>query len=760
MTHVPFTATEEVGSLRLPALALALCVLLGLPAGTLGEAPEPWLLRVTPSSADAAIHCNQSGVVAALPVDEGGDPVQLPFAPGRALMLDLDPRREWRLSIDVPGCWAPEATLDPTASRSEHDVLLWRAGAVAGHLVLERHEQAPEALEVRLTPVLGEMDTERPPIVSIVCPVQDMRFTCRLPAERFDLRIAAEDFIPVYRWDVMVAPGATRDLGDISLERGASLSGWIVTESSLSDRPQVQVVPEVVGGTGTRTGERLSQRALSVETTERGFFHVRGIAPGSYRVLAQAPGHGTAERAPVIIEERCEHVLEEPLVLEPFAEVAVSVDPPVGPALHPWTIRLRRQIPLSSMYRQVAEDRVDENGFWSRADLESGHYLVEVLDSEGSSHFQQELEANSTTRPLDVVLSLVPIRGRLRAAEQPLSRTLWFERMEGGHIRMISDENGEFQGVLPDEGSWKVRIAPSRGKGQRWLKEEVVVARPRGEAWAKVDIELPATHLVGEVLDADRRRVPGALVSVYDSDQPLAQVYTRDDGSFKIHGLPSGEISVRAEAEGNRESALTPVELGADDSSSVELIVREQRALRGRVVLNGRAFAGARIHYRVPRTPIAGSLYADPEGAFTLWLPAWVESVDVVVLAPGLPTKLTRIQVPTPGADLSPLVLEPIAGDLAVRLPSNGQPLYIRRDGSFVPIWSLFLPMDGGTLRGLDGSTGILHLPLEPGIYTVCPSPEESRRCESGYLAPAGQLMLNLRSVASRDSDNREGKGI
>lgn len=745
---------------RVSILSIAVCMVFGIPVGTLGQAREPWLLRLIPSSPDAATHCNQTGRLFALPLAEEERPAQFPVTPGEALRLDLDPLKEWQLSVDVPGCWAPETLLQPGAPKAEYEVFLWRSGAVTGRLVLGRHDQAPEGLEVRLTPSPGETDAEPPPIVSIACPVENTRFTCLLPAEQLDLRVSAEDFIPEYRWDVVVAPDATRELGEISLERGASLAGWVVTEGSPSDRPRVQVVPEVVGGSGTRTGERLSQRTLSVETTDRGFFHVRGVAPGSYRLQATATGYGTAERAPVVVEARREYVLEEPLVLEPFAEVAVSVDPPVGPALHPWKIKLRRQIPLSSMYRQVAEGRVDEDGFWSRVGLESGHYLVEILDSEGSSHLRQELEVDSATRPLEVVLSLVPVRGTLRAGEDPLSRTLWFERMEGGHIRMISDEEGNFEGVLPDEGIWRVVVKPSGGKGQRWLKEELVVARARGEAWAELDIELPATHLVGEVLDADRLPVPAALVSVYEHGQPLAQIYTRDDGSFEIHGLPIGDLLVRAEALGNRESSLTPVELGADDSSSVELIVREQRALRGRVILHGRAFAGARIHYRVPRSPVAGTLYANPQGAFTMWLPDWVTTVDVVVHAPGLPTKLTRVQVPSVGAELPPLVLETIAGELAAHLPSDGQTLYIRRDGSFVPIWSLFLPMDGGTLRGLDQATGILHLALEPGSYTICPSPEESRSCESGYLAPAGRLMLDLRRMASGDVDRLEGSGI
>lgn len=696
----------------------------------------------------------------ALPVTEGATPVQLAVTPGEPLGLDLDFTRPWRLAVEVPGCWAPDTFLEPTMFPAEVEVSLWRAGWVTGRLLAERHQDIPETVEIRLTPAPVPTDAERPPVASVTCPVKDTQFTCRLPAERLDLRIAAEDFIPEYRWDVLVAPSATRELGEISLERGASLAGWVVTEGSLPERPRVQLVPEVVGGSGTPAGERLSQRALGVEATDRGFFHVRGVAPGSYRLRATATGAGTAERAPVVIEERREHVLEESLVLEPLAQAAVWVDPPVGPNLQPWTIKLRREIPLSSMYQPVTEGPVDEHGTWSQAGLESGRYLVEVLDSKGSSHFREELDLDSHTRPLAVSLSLVPVRGMLRAGELPLSKKVWFESWDGKHVQMVSSENGTFEGVLPEEGIWRVRIEPTRGRGQRWLEDEIEVVRAKGETWAEVAIELPATHLVGKVLDADRQPVAGALVTVYGGSRPLAEIFTREDGSFETHGLPAGEIRVRAEARGHRESALTEVEVNADEPSPVELIVREQRALRGRVVLNGRPLAGASVHYQVPGAPLAQTLHANPQGTFRLWLPAWVETLDVVVLAPGLPTKLARIQVPAVGADLPSLELQTVSGDLAIRLPSGSQPLYIRGEGSFVPIWSLFLGVDRGRLRGLDESTGILHLPLEPGSYTICPSPEESRRCEGGYLAPGGSLMLDFHRGASDERKFRERSGI
>lgn len=722
------------------------------------EATDRWLIRLTPISAEAEEQCAPTGFLKALPLEEGVTPHRIPARLGQAVSTDLQATEEWTLSIDIPGCWAPDTPLEPLDAPAMRDIHLWPTGSVTGRLAVARHEEVPATLRVRVTPAPSETDAERPPTASLTCPVTDQRFTCRLPAERLDLRIAAEGFIPEYRWDVVVSPAETRDLGEIPLVRGASLAGWVAIEETLRVRPRVEVVPETVGGNGTQVGERLSQRTLTVETTERGFFHVRGLAPGSYRLSVEAPGQGTAERAPIVIGERREYVLEEPLVLEPLAEVVASVDPPLGPQLQPWTIRLLREIPISSMYRLEAEQEVDDRGSWQRSGFEPGRYLLQVVDSEGSTHFRRELDVTPGMRPLAIELSLVPVRGTLRAGETPLSRAVWFQRPDGTRIRLDADSQGIFEGVLPDEGRWQVRLEPAQGRGQQRLEKEVMVERAPGEPWVMLDIELSATHLVGEVLDEDHIPIGGALVSVYTPRRTLAQVFTRDDGVFEVHGLPEGAYRARAEAKGNRESDLTSLELAADDgSTSIELIVRDRRGLRGRILLGEQPVAGALVRYQVPQAPLAGSLHASPDGVFTIWLPAWVEEVDLVILAPGLPTKLTRVTVPPTDTRLPPIHLASVSGDLGIRFPDR-QALYIRGEGDFVPIWSLLLPTDGGSFRELDETSGLFHLPLEPGSYMICPAPEESRWCEGGYLAPGGRLVLDLRRAATHDAP--VGRGV
>lgn len=727
---------------------------LGISAALGAEPPSP-VVRLEPTSPSVAEYCAPSGTLTLASEGKDEEHREFPVSLSEATPLHLGTAGPWSVLVDVPGCWAPEEALQLSDAPTEITVSLWPAGLISGKLAPARNLQLPDSLEIHLTPAPSDVQRKRPPSTTVSCPITERDFSCPVPADRFDLRLAAGDFIPEYRWDIEVAPGRRADLGEVALVRGASVAGWVVTQGELSVQPRVELVPEVVGDNATAIGDRLAQRTVRGEVNERGFFHFRGLGLGSYRLSVQAPGFGSAQKAPILIEELREYLLDDPLVLEPRAELAIHVDPPLAPDLRPWTIRVEREIPLSSMFRVLAEEQADEDGVWKKADLEAGHYLVRIQDADGSTHFKQELHIAPGIRPLVVELPLVPVRGTLHAGETPLSRTIWFQQINGPRIRLVANEEGRFAGVLPSEGLWTVRLEPHQGRGQQLIPEEVAVVRGQGEPWAEVDIALPATHLVGEVRNTNGRPIEGALVSISRHPRTAAQVYTKSDGSFEVHGLPEGEYLARAEAEGNRESDLRAVELSATDdgTASIELIVRERRLLQGKVVLDGAPVAGALIRFQVPRSPIESAVYASPEGRFTLALPAWVDNVDVIVLSPGLPTKLARVEVPPVGEDLPPLTLAPLAGDLVVRIPPNRQPLYIRSDGSLVPIWSLLVP--GGQFRELDPATGTLHLPLEPASYTICPSPEVSRHCQGGYLAPGGRLELGLVQTEARDPSRR-----
>lgn len=718
---------------------------LGLTSPGVAQAESFRTLKLQLEAASPAVseYCETSGTVTLSPAAEEGVSYRLSISLGGPSTAELPASvSTWSLSLDMSGCWAPESVIE-VPNADEQTVAVWPAGEIVGMVAVPLSQEVPASLTLRLTPAPSDTRDPRPAQTVLTCPITDGRFSCPVPAEHLDLRIAAADFVPEYLWDVSVLPGTKKDVGEITLVQGASLAGWVVTEKTPKSPPTIEITQEVVGSRGSPLGERLEARAIQASASERGFFQIRGLALGSYRIVAQAESLGSATLAPILIDEPREYVLDEPLVLEPKASLALSIDPPLSPDLTPWTIRLERELPLSSMFELIQEGALDDDGLWTGSDLDPGHYLLRIRDDNGSTHFKEEIDLTSGRRTLAVELAVVRVRGTLRAGDLPLSRRLWFQRLDGPRIRMQSDEDGQFEGVLPQDGRWTVRLEPLHERGQQFLEQEVAVVRARGDTWAELEIVLPDTALRGEVLDSERDEVAGALVSVYRETRMMVQVFSQEDGSFEVLGLPEGAYRLRAEAQKDRESQLQAVNLDGEEPRTVELVVVKRRTLQGHVVYEDQPVAGAVIRYQVPSSPLEGAAHSNPEGRFLLPIPGWVDELDVVVLAPGFPTKLSRITVP-PTDTLAPLHVAPTGGVLVLRIPRGRQPLYIKAAGAFVPIWSLFLPSVGGQLRGFDPQTSTLQLPLEPGSYTICPAPHQSRLCESGFLSPNGLLQLDL----------------
>jgi len=138
----------------------AVSLSLGMPLLAQAEATDRWLIRLTPISAEAEEQCAPTGFLKALPLEEGVTPHRIPARLGQAVSTDLQATEEWTLSIDIPGCWAPDTPLEPLDAPAMRDIHLWPTGSVTGRLAVARHEEVPATLRVRVTPAPSETDAE------------------------------------------------------------------------------------------------------------------------------------------------------------------------------------------------------------------------------------------------------------------------------------------------------------------------------------------------------------------------------------------------------------------------------------------------------------------------------------------------------------------------------------------------------------------------------------------------------------------------
>lgn len=689
-------------------------------------------------------------------------------APGRKL-LEVAPETRWSLEVRAEGFWAPPLTL--TAARTGLQpvtVRLYGRSRVLGELALPSPGPPPGALRLQWTAA----GSRTPRSFESVCPVRDGRFDCPAPAGRWDLRARARGHVSHFFWGAALHRGKPLRLGVLRLQRGASVTGWVVrtgnsSASTAAGSCKIRLAPQATGPSpaAADAGKRLDRTTVA---DARGFFHLAGVAPGTYRVTAEQAGFAPASFFPLTVLADSESALREPLVLRPPLRLAVQIDPPLTPLGRPWHLSLASPGP-SGLPEPRFSDPVAPSGLWTRAGLAPGTYTVLVADESGSTWLGQEIDVQAGEdgeARIHLDLDVVEIEGNLRLGREPLSAKLWFGGRSGAPgLALESDEKGDFSGFLPREGLWQVDVAAADPVILRTLRG-IEVRRPKGRRAARVDLELPDGRASGTVVDAQGEPVRGAVVRLEIPERiEQADQESGEDGRFAFRGLPAGTVRLSAATQFRRSK---PAEIRLDGRSAapaVRLTLRDLRSLRGSVAGTGGGVPGASILARHPDQLETDTATTDAAGSFTLTT-SRSPFLDLIFLPPGYALRTLRLTGEAPSNWTVPvethggtLQLEDIAGFDPDLPPSSltfvlhqGIPLHL-------PVLAQWAQLNGLTPSA---ATGRLVVPqMEAGDYALCriPAsrlPELSRgivspaRCSAtGYLAPGGQLTLRLGSSST-----------
>jgi hypothetical protein len=406
---------------------------------------------------------------------------------------------------------------------------------------------------------------------------------------------------------------------------------------------------------------------------------------------------------------------------------------------------------------EVAEGQAADDGTWTARNLAAGQHQLWVEDAAGDRWLHREVAVAPGAAPLEVAVPLIEVRGRARVGKEPLVATLWFGDAARRRIRFDSDAEGRFDGFLPAEGIYHVRLE-SESDGLRLSLGEVEVRVRPGKRAADVEIALPDTRLRGKVVDDAGRPMPGAAFTAMSLGERRAphQGTTGEAGTFEVRGLPAGRLALSASFE-ELESEWAEVALPeGQEGPQVQLTLRRQQPVRGRVAAAGIGIPGARI-LPLPdfgAVPVlhAAPLATDPTGGFELRLPPGAPGVTLVVMAPGFALRLVRILAAAPPDPLE-IAVEPNGGVLVLDLPMPAEPGARRpppvllRDGLLVP-WPLL-----GTWASFQGQppadpSRLVVPQVEAGEYFLCPPRAAAgggtAGCARGYLAPGGELHLRL----------------
>lgn len=708
------------------------------------------------------------GSILLRPADGAGEPLRLPVTSLAALSVRLPPDSSWEVSAELPGFWVKRrsVTLHSGAGVMHVPLELWPLGTLAGRIQLKDSKlPLPGKLVVKtLARPSALRQAEAPPGV-LECPVDGRGvWSCSLPAATYDLALSAQGMAPAYRFGVSLPAGKRTALGSITLEKGGSIAAWVAVEGGALEPEHCRARLARVAASGGSLQAALALERTAVQTTvgRDGALQFTGLAPGTYRLQIEQPGYPSVEVAPVRVDPGAGTVLREPLVLRKPSALAFRVVPPRDWLGHPWRAqvfrtedRTARPIPL------VFDGAADAEGRVALAGQSAGAYRIELLDGLGNQFDLGEHRLEGPEAPEKLLeVHWVEVEGRLRLGGAPLRGSLWFGGRSGAtSIRMETDEEGRFQGVLPRAGLWRIEIQATDPAVEAWRREEI---RPGRSGRVKLAFDLPDTRVFGRVVDPAGQPVPEADVEL--EGESFDQLLTTDEaGAFELRGLGEGPLWLGADRRSPRSASgrtlVTVVEGRA--IGPIELRLRDAHRLTGVVSSPRGPVAGARVLLLVGSPDGGGGVATtDEEGVFSTDVPQKSPRVVAVVSPPGF--ALRAYEVSTEAPQLA-LPVSEAAGRLEVELPHD--PEELERENLALAYFQNGIPIPTSVLvqwaydqgMPIDAEVRKGSIPnVAPGDYRVCFIPRQlspflatlaipgGARCAAGSLAAGATLSLKL----------------
>lgn len=705
------------------------------------------------------------------PVEGEGEELTLEARVGAPVTVKLPCSSRWEATPVFPETWGPRVMVEVGASSTTlaSQISLWPLGRLTGLVKLaEKGERLPKKLVVTtLAP--------RPPAPKDVprgaleCPVDAQgKWQCPpLPATTFDLVLSAEGFIPQYRWEAKVLPGKTADLGAVKLERGASVAGWVEVEGGPIDAGcRARLAPLTGLGSGMRIAEKIRSTGNEVPVRKDGFFQFVGVAPGNYSLEVSQDGFAPATVYPVEVWPRSETFLREPVTLKRPLQLELAISPTLDWLGRPWKVYVYRASDASAGFSGAVYDGpASEQGVVTMAGQAPGRFKVEVVDALDNRLFSETLKVSGPEDARQTIdLEILTVQGTLKLGKEPLAATLWFGGRYGSStVRMESDPDGKFHGILPRDGWWSVEVASPAPKFETRTRVKV---ESDSQDRATVKIDLPDTRVFGKILDDTGRPVPSAYFEISTEGMDM---HTKTDGagSFDVRGFSEGMAYAAATfSQRDEEWVSDRISLflrEGEEVGPIELRLKKKKRISGMVRSALGPVPGAGITV-LPMHPVkmggGNSVRTDLDGSFTAQLPEGTETAAVIVSPPG--HALSAFLYSLGEASQQPLVVSREGGDLEIAVPEKskveeeGLSLWVFQNGLLLPLQTLHQWTLG---HGKDLYLGNRYAvpALAPGEYRACLVAQAAvfpwldsgwtaplARCATGQLTAGGTLRLDL----------------
>jgi hypothetical protein len=532
----------------------------------------------------------------------------------------------------------------------------------------------------------------------------DGRFSATIPAGCVQLGLRVSPFAPIPAARVEVHAGEARDLGNVLLQRGATVGVRVRYRGAPSPGVSVFVVP---ADEYTDALDRLvSARAANVGamgTTDRaGRTTFVGVLQSAVRLVAVSLDRlGMA--GPVELSEG-EETDADDVELRGAATVTFAI---TGDAS--WTSDVLRVVGFAPLTGADPSDRPSFSanvagttgnsyplllpGRW-RFELRAGEILID----------RQEVEAvPETAMAIQLSAERRRFRGRVFIGDEPAAGSLTLAAGGTGEpaARLDTNAEGRFTAALPEPGPYTVLFSRAED-GIRDARATAEFALDR-----ETVIRFAATRVEGTVDFADGRPAAGAVVEVDRTAAPtdedvtvaagrLRSVTADRNGRFVIRSLERGDYELTARL-GARKSGTQAVSVGDGPAPSVQLVMPDADGLTVRLLdalggalplVSGWVMAPATSSGGLPQ---ATSFQTDAEGTARIGVSLPTGSaVHVVVTDPNYPVTAFRA-TPADDGGLA-LTVPPAGGLLSVVRPRGatgadaGALVLAREGGAMVPL--------------------------------------------------------------------------
>jgi hypothetical protein len=649
-------------------------------------------------------------------------------------------------------------------------IVLWPKGKISGSLrwAEASKDKRPFPTSLTASTLARRKAGAVGPKGVMTCPVDSAtgRWVCELPTATYDLSASVEGFVPRYLWDVVVSADKTLDTGALTLQRGGSLVAWVEADGPLDPatcRARLSVL-QAAGAPPDSQG-RTEVAATEQPVPKNGFLQFSGLAPGAYALEVRQDSYSPVRVTPIRIVRDGETSIEKPVVLRRPLPLELAVEPPLDWLGKTWSVRVARQSELTrSAGPAVFSGLADEQGRVVIPEQAAGRFMVSVADSLGNRLYHEldwEVEGPEDLHRT-ISIAFLTVRGTIFLGKQPLPAILWFGGSSGAMaVRMESDAEGRFHGVLPKEGPWTVEI---EGKEPRFRTQTPVRVEANGAGKASLDIVLPDTRLFGRVLQEGGRPAAGARVLALQGPNEIL-IESGEAGEFDLRGFPSGLLQLAATFSSAEEgaSSVEGISMPLVEGQTVgplELRLRRLKAQAGQVVSVQGPVAGALVEMASLgiETPWWKAVTTELDGSFTVRIPAGAQRLQAVVSAPG--KSLRAFEFPAGPGPVS-LSLADAGGTLEVyfaKAPaeSSSARFELYQNGLLLPLSTVWKWLRGQGVSEKEMHGTEIRIPqLAPGDYRACvvvwaessgageaASPPGKVHCDAGTLSIGGTLRL------------------